>query len=126
MTLFQMSTCLYFLLTHCDDAYIDNYLVIGKLLHHLSPREWRNIIQQSAQYPWVGGYLFYIESYLEIQCCVREDEIHGLLKTFITSLVEVTWLIRGPYIKYFAWDTASPFYSRIPKSMYKGVTTIKE
>jgi hypothetical protein len=40
-------------------ANISNYLAARKLPHHLSPRERKNIIQQSAQYSWVGGCLFY-------------------------------------------------------------------
>ena len=37
-------------------------------------------MQQTARYSWVEGYLFYTELDLEIRCCVREDEIHDILK----------------------------------------------
>jgi hypothetical protein len=40
-------------------ADIANYLVAGKLPPHLSYREKRKIIQQSARYTWISGCLFY-------------------------------------------------------------------
>jgi hypothetical protein len=40
-------------------ADIANYLAARKLPHYLSPREQRKIIQQSAQYYWVGRCHFY-------------------------------------------------------------------
>lgn len=36
-------------------ADVANYLVTGKLLHHLSPSEKKRIVQHSASYSWVGG-----------------------------------------------------------------------
>ena len=64
--------------------YVDvaNYLATGKLPAHLSKREKRKIIQQSARYCWIDGHLFYIGPGLEIRRCVREDEIFHILKTF--------------------------------------------
>ena len=40
-------------------ADIANYLVAGKLPSHLSHREKRKIIQQSAMYSWISGCLFH-------------------------------------------------------------------
>ena len=62
--------------------YVDvaNYLAVGKLPAHLSKREKRKIIQQSARYCWVNGHLFYTGPHLEIRRHVREDEIFHILK----------------------------------------------
>jgi hypothetical protein len=38
---------------------IYNYLIVGKVPPHISPRERRKIIQKSAWYSWIEGYLFY-------------------------------------------------------------------
>jgi hypothetical protein len=38
---------------------ISNYMVVGKVPPHLSPRERRKIIEKSARYSWIEGYLFY-------------------------------------------------------------------
>ena len=61
-------------------ANVVNYLVAGRLLEHMSKREKRKIIQQSATYCWVNGHLFYTGPDLEIRRCVREDEIFHILK----------------------------------------------
>ena len=63
--------------------YVDiaNYLAVGKLPNHLSPREKRKIIQKSAQFCWIEGYLFYIGANQEIRRCVREDETYGIIKS---------------------------------------------
>ena len=55
--------------------YVDiaNYLVAGKLPSHLSHREKRKIIQQSARYSWISGCLFYTRLDHEIRRCIRED-----------------------------------------------------
>ena len=63
-------------------ADIANYLVVGRLPSHLSKREKRRIIQQSARYYWIEGHLFYTGPDLEIKRCVREDEIHSILKSW--------------------------------------------
>ena len=59
-----------------------NYLAAGKLPAHLSKKEKRKIIQQSARYCWIAGHLFYTGPDLEIRRCVREDEIFHILKAF--------------------------------------------
>ena len=41
-------------------ANVANYLATGNLPTHLSKREKRKIIQQSARYCWIDGHLFYI------------------------------------------------------------------
>ena len=61
-------------------ADVTNYLVARKLSVHISKRENRKIIQQSARYCWVNGHLFYTGPNLEIRRCVREDEIFHILK----------------------------------------------
>ena len=62
-------------------ADVANYLVAGKLLAHMSKREKRKIIQQSARYCWINGHLFYTGPDLEIRRCVWEDEIFHILKS---------------------------------------------
>jgi hypothetical protein len=61
--------------------FIANYLVAGKVPPHLSPRERRKIIQKSARYSWIGGYLFYTDLDQEIRRCVRDDEFYDLFKS---------------------------------------------
>eukprot|EP00253_Pinus_taeda_P028586 PITA_28586 len=61
-------------------ADIANYLVAGKLPSHLSHRERRKIIQQSARYSWISGCLFHTGIDQEIRRCVGEDEIYDILK----------------------------------------------
>ena len=61
-------------------ADVSNYLGIGKILSHLSKTEKRKIIQQSARYCWIDGHLFYTGLDLDIQRCVREDEVFHILK----------------------------------------------
>eukprot|EP00253_Pinus_taeda_P026016 PITA_26016 len=63
-------------------ADIANYLVAGKLPPHLSHREKRKIIQQSARYSWISGCLFYTGLDQEIRRCIREDEVYDILKYF--------------------------------------------
>ena len=61
-------------------ANVANYLATCKLPGHLSKREKRKIIQQSARYYWINGHLFYIGPDLEIRRCVREGEVFHILK----------------------------------------------
>jgi hypothetical protein len=61
-------------------ADIANYLVAGKLPSHLSYREKKSIIHQSAWYSWISGYLFHTGADQEIRRCIREDEVYDLLK----------------------------------------------
>eukprot|EP00253_Pinus_taeda_P015881 PITA_15881 len=61
-------------------ADIANYLVAGKLPSHLSYREKRRIVQQSARYSWINGCLFYTGLDQEIRRCIREDEVYDILK----------------------------------------------
>ena len=62
--------------------YVDiaNYLVVGKIPSHLSKRERRRIVQHSARYYRIDRYVFYTRLDMEIRRCVREDEIHSILK----------------------------------------------
>eukprot|EP00253_Pinus_taeda_P016430 PITA_16430 len=61
-------------------ADIANYLVAWKLPSHLSHREKKKIIQQSARYSWISGCLFHIGIDQEIRRCVGEDENYDILK----------------------------------------------
>jgi hypothetical protein len=61
-------------------ADIANYLVAGKLPSHLSYREKKSSVHQSARYSWIGGYLFNTGPDQEIRRCVREDEVYDILK----------------------------------------------
>eukprot|EP00253_Pinus_taeda_P031973 PITA_31973 len=61
-------------------ADIVNYLVAGKLPSHLSHREKRKIIQQSARYSWISGCLFHTGLDQEIRRCIREYEVYDILK----------------------------------------------
>lgn len=63
-------------------ADIANYLDAGKLPHHLSPRAKRKIIQKSAQFCWIEGYLFSTRADHEIRRFVREDEIYDIIKSY--------------------------------------------
>ncbi len=62
--------------------YVDiaNYLVVGKVPPHLSHWEKRKIIQHSARFSWMGGYLFYTGPDQEIRRCVHEYEVYDILK----------------------------------------------
>jgi hypothetical protein len=61
-------------------ADVENYLAAGKLPAHLSSRERKLIIQRSARFTWIGGYLFHTGADLQIRRCVRDDEIYDILK----------------------------------------------
>jgi hypothetical protein len=62
--------------------YVDvvNYLETEKLPTHRSSRENKLIVQRSAQFTWIGGYIFHTGSDLQIGRCIRDDEIHYVLK----------------------------------------------
>ena len=62
-------------------ADIANYLAASKLPHHLSSREKGKIIQKSARFCWIEGYLFYTGVNQEIRKCVREDETYDIIKS---------------------------------------------
>jgi hypothetical protein len=61
-------------------ADVANYLVAGKLPAHLSSRERKLIFQRSAQFTWIGGYLFHTGVDLQILRCVRDDKIYDIMK----------------------------------------------
>jgi hypothetical protein len=61
-------------------ANVVNYLAVGKFPTHLSSRERKLIVQCSAWFTWIGGYIFHTGSDLQIRRCIREDEIHDVLK----------------------------------------------
>eukprot|EP00253_Pinus_taeda_P005544 PITA_05544 len=61
-------------------ADVANYLVVGKLPKHLTPNERNQIVQRSARFSWIGGYLFHTGADMHIKRCVCEDEIFDILK----------------------------------------------
>jgi hypothetical protein len=63
-------------------ADVANYLVTGKLPQNLSSREKQRIIQLSANYMWHDDCLYHTGPDLVIRRCVREDEMHEILKAF--------------------------------------------
>jgi len=73
-------------------ADVVNYLVVGKLPKHLTPRERKLIVQRSARFSWIEGYLFHTGADMHIRKCVREDEIYDILKAYHD----------GPYGGHFA------------------------
>ena len=38
---------------------LENYLVGGKFLGHMTPKEKQRIVQRSSRFSWIDGYLFY-------------------------------------------------------------------
>eukprot|EP00253_Pinus_taeda_P026402 PITA_26402 len=61
---------------------VENYLALGKLPKHLTTREIKLIAQRSAQFSWIGGYLFHTRVDMCIRRCICEDEIHDILKAY--------------------------------------------
>ena len=61
-------------------ADIANYLATGELPQHLSSKEKQRIIRLSATYSWMGGDLYKTGPNLIIRRCVKEDEMHDILK----------------------------------------------
>jgi hypothetical protein len=59
---------------------VANYLTVGKLSTHLSSRERKLIVQRSIRFTWINGYLFHTGADLKIRRCVRDDEIHEIMK----------------------------------------------
>jgi hypothetical protein len=51
-------------------------------LHHLTPKERQSIVRKSERFSWIDGCLFYIGPDLIIKRCVREDEVHEILKSY--------------------------------------------
>jgi hypothetical protein len=61
-------------------ADVVNFLAVEKFPAHLSSRERKLIVQHSARFTWIGGYLFHTGSDLHIQRCIRDDKIHDVLE----------------------------------------------
>jgi hypothetical protein len=61
-------------------ADVANYLAVGILPSHLSSRERKLIIQCSARFSWISGYLFQRGYDLQIRRCVRDEKIYDILK----------------------------------------------
>jgi len=66
-------------------ADIANYLAIGKIPFHLSPREKRRIVHNSTYYSWINDVLYKIGLDLIIKICVQEDEILEILKACLNE-----------------------------------------
>ena len=62
--------------------YVDvaNYLSISTLPKHLTPNERKQIVQRSARFYWIRGYLFHTGADMHIRIYVREDENFDILK----------------------------------------------
>jgi hypothetical protein len=76
--------------TPVDDSFPDEYLFAvsthspwyaEKLPPHLSHREKKSIIHQSAWHSWISGYLFHTGADQEIRRCITKDEVYDLLKS---------------------------------------------
>lgn len=63
-------------------ADVTNYMAVGNLPKHLKKWERKHIVQHSARFSWIGGYLIYKRSDMCIRRCVREDEIYDILKAY--------------------------------------------
>ena len=61
-------------------ADVANYLAVVKLPKHLTPNERTQIVQRSARFSWIGGYLFHTGADMHIRRCIHEDEIFDILK----------------------------------------------
>ena len=61
-------------------ADVENYLAVGKFPRHLTSRERKLIVQCSARFSWIGGYLFHTGADIHIRRCIREDEIYDILQ----------------------------------------------
>eukprot|EP00253_Pinus_taeda_P036416 PITA_36416 len=63
--------------------YVDvaSYLAVGKLPRHLTKSERKLIIQRSACFSLIGGYLFHTQDDMCIRRCSREDEIYDIVRT---------------------------------------------
>jgi hypothetical protein len=59
---------------------VENYLVVGILSTHISSRERKWIVQHSARFAWISGYLFHTGVDLQICRCIQDDEIYDILK----------------------------------------------
>eukprot|EP00253_Pinus_taeda_P024148 PITA_24148 len=63
-------------------ADVANYLAMGKLPKHLTPKERKLIVKRKTRFSWIGGYLFHTGADMHIRRCVREDEIYDILKAY--------------------------------------------
>ena len=107
-------------------ADIANYLVVGKFPYHLSPRAQQRIIQKSSHYSWIEGCLFYTRLDQHIWHCVREDEVHDLLKAAHDEPYGGHFVDNRIATKYSTWDTIGPLYSRMPRDMCRDVIVASE
>jgi len=88
---------------------IANYLTIGKLPCHFSPKEKRRILKIISPYFWIKGDLIYTSPNMIIHRCVREDEIFNILKAchdepFQENFVDLRISYKILYFRYF-WPT---------------------
>jgi hypothetical protein len=63
-------------------TYISNYLVVGKITHHLFPKEKHKIIKKSWIFSWINDFILYIGLDIIIKRYVREDKIYEILKDY--------------------------------------------
>jgi hypothetical protein len=98
-------------------ADIANYLVAGKLPSHLSYREKKSIVHQSARYSWISGYLFHIGANQEIRSCVREDEVYDILKSCHDDPCGGNFADKRTAYKFLGWGTIGPHSSKMQGNM---------
>jgi hypothetical protein len=61
-------------------VYVVNYFVTSKVPQNMSSREKQRIIHLSANYMWHDDCLYRTGPNLVIRRCVREDEMHDILR----------------------------------------------
>lgn len=104
---------------------IANYLAIGELPQHLSSKEEQRIIRLSATYSWMGGDLYKTCLDLIIRRCVREDEMHDILKASHDGHCGVIFKIREQPIRLYTQVTTGLLCSEMQKGMFKVATIVK-
>ena len=73
---------IFFISTHTPwFTKFSNYIATGKLPHHLSSKEKQRIIRLSSTYAWMEGDICKTGPDRIIRRCVREDEMHDILKS---------------------------------------------
>lgn len=62
-------------------AHLANYLSTGRTPPHVTAKEKKGLVKQSARYSWINGNLFYTGYDMIIIRCVRNDEIIDIFKS---------------------------------------------
>lgn len=59
---------------------VANYLAVGKLPKHLTSNERKKIVHRSTRFSWTREYFFHTGADINIQRCLREDEVFDIMK----------------------------------------------